>query len=294
MLRHLVVVALGVILILSLGVPTGAATSTLGSINPPGPIAVSPSGMLYVASGSTVYKQTSDGFERFAGASGAINSSIVSPAGVLYLGENSRLQAVSPVGVVTTVAHLSVSGLALGPSNSFYVAANDDVFRFAEGKFTIVATPGDFSHLEGVPAAGHLGFGDIAADGTGDLYVSAMGIGYNLYEISHDGHASFVSPFRGGNGKPAVLTSAPNGDVYGAWQTRIYSADGGGITRYDTFKQGSVGDIGGTFLPAFIPASPRIGGPIYADADGENGFAAKSAIIAIYPDKRIATIWRSL
>jgi hypothetical protein len=42
----------------------------------------------------------------------------------------------------------------------------------------------------------------VDADGAGDLYISGTGDGYSLYELTKTGHARFVSPFRGANGKP--------------------------------------------------------------------------------------------
>ena len=47
----------------------------------------------------------------------------------------------------------------------------------------------------------------------------------------------------------------------------------------------------GTFLPAFIASSGVIGSPLYADADGANGFSMDSAIIAVYPKHRVVPLW---
>jgi hypothetical protein len=47
----------------------------------------------------------------------------------------------------------------------------------------------------------------------------------------------------------------------------------------------------GTFLPAFIAASGATGAPLYADADGGNGFSMDNAIIAIYSKHRVVPLW---
>jgi len=245
-----------------------------------------------VASGSELYKMSGSRLEPFARASTAIGSAVAVANGTIYLGEATRLQAVSESGAVTTVARVQVGGMGLGPKGVLYVVIGNDIEQLVDQRFAVVATAAQFKGLPGVPVGG-LGLGSVTADGAGDLYISASGIGFNLYELTKSGRARYISGFRGANGKTAPLSVGPHGVVYGEWQNAIYQADGGGISLYLDFTARTVSDIGGTFLPAFIAAPATTGSPLYAVADGENGWSADSAIVAIYPGHRVTTLWRS-
>jgi hypothetical protein len=273
-------------------VATASATTVIApaGFGAPGPLAATGNGILYVASGSELYKLTGRRLDVAARAPQEILSAVAVANGTIYLGEATALQAVSPFGAVTTVARLSVGGLGLGPHKALYVVTGNAVERLVGNKLKPVARASQFDGLQGVPVAG-LSLGSVDADGAGDLYISASGIGYDLYELTRTGHPRFVSPFRGANGKPAPLTIGPGGIVYGEWQNSIYEADGGGISLFQLFSGGTVPDYGGTFLPAFIAASGATGAPLYADADGGNGFSMDSAIVAIYPKHRVLPLW---
>lgn len=186
----------------------------------------------------------------------------------VYLGEAHPLQAVSASGTLSTLGRFSVGGLGLGPHRALYVISHNEVERLAGRDLGPVVSAARFKRLRNVPPLGSLQLGSVDADGKGDLYISAMGIGYDLYELTRSGQARFVSPFRGANGKPAPLSAGPGGVVYGEWQNAIYQARGNGISLFQGFSDGTVPGYGGTFLPAFIAASGTPKAPLYADADG--------------------------
>lgn len=262
------------------------------SFGTPGPLAVAPNGALYVASGRELYEMRDERLVPFVSAHRTILSTVAGDGGTVYLGESDALQSVSPSGVVATVARVGVGGLGSGPSGAIYVVVNNAIERLAGHKLVLVAKAAKFNGLSGVPTAvgGELGLGSVVADGKGDLYVSGEGVGFNLYELTATGKARFVSPFRGANGKPAPLSVGPQGVVYGEWQNAIYEADGGGILPYQGFQMGTVPEVTGVFLPAFIAASTHVGSPLYADSTGGNGFGG-SGIIAIYRNHHIVTLW---
>ena len=184
-----------------------------------------------------------------------------------------------------------MAGLGLSRQRALYVVTDNEVEHFVGDELKPVVRAAQFKGLSGVPPLGSLGLGNVDADGAGDLYISGTGDGYNLYELTKTGHARFVSPFRGANGKPAPLSIGPDGVVYGEWQNAIYQVDGGGISLLQGFSGGTVPKYHGTFLPAFIASSGVIGSPLYADADGGNGFSMDSAIIAVYPKHRVVSLW---
>lgn len=256
----------------------------------PGPLAVTATGILYVASGSELYKQSGRRLEAVARASHRISSAVAVADGTIYLGEADALQAVSPTGAVTTVAPVAVGGLGLSAHKVLYVATGTTIDRLVGGVLEPIVRASKFNGLPGVGVGG-LDLGNVAGDGAGDLYISASGIGFDLYELTSTGHARFVSGFRGANGKPAPLSIGPDGVIYGEWQNAIYQADGRGISLFEDFPTGKVRDYDGAFLPAFIVCSGGRGAPLYADADGGNGFSMDSAIIAIYRNHRIALLW---
>ena len=103
-----------------------------------------------------------------------------------------------------------------------------------------------------------------------------------------------LSARSGGRRQAAPLSIGPDGVVYGEWQNAIYQVDGGGISLLQGFSGGTVPKYHGTFLPAFIASSGVIGSPLYADADGGNGFSMDSAIIAVYPKHRVVSLWARL
>jgi hypothetical protein len=241
----------------------------------PGPLAETVNGTLYVASGAELYKLVGARLEPFVRASGQIGSAVATETGTVYLGETFGLQAVSPRGTINVVV-------------------NNEIERLVDDKFSLVVNATRFKGLRDVPSLGGLELGNVAADGAGDLYISAAGDGYDLYELTKAGTARFVSPFRGANGKPAPLSVGPDGVVYGEWQTGIDEMNGGGISAYQDFSTGSVSQISGVFLPAFIAASAKNGYPLYTDAIGEDGFSNYSAIIAIEPNHRVVTLWSEL
>ncbi len=115
------------------------------------------------------------------------------------------LQAVSPSGAVTTVAHMAVAGLGLSRQRALYVVTDSEVGHFDGDELKTLVRAAQFKGLSGVPPLGSLDFGNVDADGAGDLYISGTGDGYNLYELTKTGHARFVSPFRGANGKRRSL-----------------------------------------------------------------------------------------
>jgi hypothetical protein len=270
---------------------SAAAVGMPRGFEAPGPLAVTDSGTLYVASGSQLYKLSGRRFEAFARASSEIQSAVAVANGTVYLGEANVLQAVSPSGAVTTVAHMAVAGLGLSRQRALYVVTDREVGHFDGDELKTLVRAAQFKGLSGVPPLGSLDFGNVDADGAGDLYISGTGDGYNLYELTKTGHARFVSPFRGANGKAAPLSIGPDGVVYGEWQNAIYQVDGGGISLLQGFSGGTVPKYHGTFLPAFIASSGVIGSPLDADADGANGFSMDSAIIAVYPKHRVVPLW---
>jgi hypothetical protein len=161
----------------------GSASAKLSaprSFGTPGPLAVTPNGVLYVASGQELYKLVDERLVPFVSAGQTIDSTVAGDGGTIYLGGSDALQSVSPDGAVTTVARLAVGGLGSGPSGAIYVVVNNDIERLVGDKLILVVKATKFDGLSGVPTpvGAELGLGTVVGDGKGDLYVSGEGVGF--------------------------------------------------------------------------------------------------------------------
>ncbi|MGO8872216.1 MAG: hypothetical protein ACLQPH_12605 [Acidimicrobiales bacterium] len=142
----------------------------------PGPLAVAPNGMLYIADDARnqilarlptgrFRVVAGDGTAGFSGDGGpAVHAALdqpegmaFAPSGALYFADsgNRRVRVISPSGIITTVAGngalgswtasgtpalstaLNPSAVAIGPDGDLYVAANSEVLRLgSDGLFT--------------------------------------------------------------------------------------------------------------------------------------------------------------
>ena len=243
-----------------------------------------PTGQLTVFAG--------DGQRGYAGDGGPATSAqindpgglAVAPDGTVYLADtgNNRVRAVSPSGIITTIAGDGSSGAthaaavptqaAVGQPEAVAVAGNrlylvDDagvqLLAPSSGLQTLIpAGPGIISY-QGSSAA--LLPSAIAVDHTGDLFVADFSPKL-LVEFSPTGkqlRSWDVYVNFGG------LATAPDGDVlvadYGFSIDRIHV---GQLTQIATYQLGSVTGIAGAFRPSGVTAAPD---GIYTDTDGVNG-----------------------
>lgn len=292
----------------------------------PHELAVSPNGQLYV--GDTmldkIYERLPDGSFKvvagnshhgFSGDGGLavdaelkfIGDMTFASNGTLYFADGNRIRSVSPKGRISTVVGNgssspngvangtpalqasvgSVSGLTFGPGGDLYFAggSNQVLKRTATGRIGVVASSKDFAHLCGVV---QLYPNELAFNGSGDLYVST-GNGFWLTEITTTGRVLCVSGLRRAGGSPGALASAPDGTVFGSWESSIVHIEGSKVKTFLSFSTGSVPGVSGTFAPDDIAVAPN--GTIFSDTDGTGGWSNTIAIIAISPNRHVTTIW---
>ena len=272
------------------GLPATASGNS-AAFGQPGPLAVSRTGQVYVASGRELYRLNGDRPVPVAKAAGTIECVVASDSGAIYLGERDQLQKVSPTGHVSVVTRAHVTGLGRGPQGSTYVVTNAAVSRLVNQQLVPVVRRSQFVGVSHVPTQiSALTFANVALDAHGNTYITASGIGFSLFEVTRSGNVRYIGPARAG-GSPASMTEGPGGRVYIGVQNSILTADAGHLGGFRSFAAGAVKGLTGALAPRYIAASTAPGSPLYADADGQNGFSNDAAIVRINSDHRVVTLW---
>jgi sugar lactone lactonase YvrE len=278
-------------------------------LNRPEALAIAADGNLLIANQGTdqILERTSDGaLHVFAGTGEAGYSGdgapateaelntpggmTVAPDGTTYVADtgNNRVRAISPSGIITTVAGNGQFGtgpsgqpavdaelaqplaVALGPNGQLYVADSSGVQMVStDGILTTTATT---SSIVGpaLPSA-------IAVDGAGNIYLADFS-SKTLVEVSPSGEVlhiwtAYVTE--------AGLTVAPDGSVLVADYGRfaIDRVTNNQLTPIVTFSLDSLAGLRGVFRPSGVAVTS--GGQIYADTDGVNGGAIAPALAAV-------------
>jgi sugar lactone lactonase YvrE len=303
----------------------------------PGALAVGPAGQLYVAdSGRNEILQAlpggrfqviaGDGKAGFSGDGGpATTAAIDDPGGMtvtrtgtIYFADtgNNRIRAISPSGIISTVAGdgryggwaaggtpagrtalASPADVAIGPDGCLYIAdeGNSEIFRLdAAGRLVRVAgTPG----AEGVAGIGGRavdaspdGPDGLAFDQAGNLYVAGFTT-KNLLMITASGRmllpvgqAGFYPHGPGG------LVYLPGQGVIGMNEQTVQRITAHGLHTMFNLAGDRVHGVG-AFLPDGIAVAAT--GTIYADTFAGNGYASRTALIAIRPGGHISVLWKS-
>jgi hypothetical protein len=304
----------------------------------PSALAVGPGGQLYLADdGLNEILQllpsgrfaviAGNGTAGFSGDGGpAVSASLNDPGGLtvarsgtLYVADtgNNRIRAVSPSGIITTVAGTGQPGpwwapsgtpalkaslespadVAIGPGRALYIAdagASEILKMTRAGKLLLVAGTRRFAGVWGIgrPAAEASADGPdgLAFDRAGDLFVAGFNTKTLLMITPRgimklpDGTDGFYPRDDGG------LATAPDGTVLAMNTQQIDRITSHGIQAiYNLPAHPRVGIKG--FLPDGIAIAPN--GTLYLDTYRGNGFASKTALIEIRPRGTVRVIWQS-
>ncbi len=305
----------------------------------PGALAVGPAGQLYLSDdglneilrvlpGGRFAVIAGTGKAGFSGDGGpAASASLNDPGGIavarsgtLYFADmgNNRIRAVSPSGVISTVAGTGrwggwvasgtpalraslgdPSDVTLGPGGVLYFT-NDGASQIlkltpARRLVLVAGMPGRFA--AGIPRAGVLATqtaaddpNGIAFDRAGDLFVAGFDT-KTLFMIAPDGRVSLPM------GTDVFYPRGPGG---------LVTAPGGSVVAMNTQQIDRITSHGAQVLYT-IPSHPRIGinvgaasgiavapdGTLYLDTWRGNGWAAKTALIKIKPGGTVRMIWHS-
>jgi sugar lactone lactonase YvrE len=287
-------------------------------LNRPEAMAMAPDGSLLIANQGTnqILSRSPDGrfsvvagngTQGFSGDDGpAVDAELDQPNGIavasdgtIYIADtgNNRIRAISPAGLITTVAGDGTYGdtpsagpatgaelsspqaVAIGPHGYLYIGDVGIQALDSDGK--LIAVYGE----DAQPIGGTVKFfapNALAFDGDGNLYVS-NGSPRDLFEFEPDGTTADLGPYI----TPGGLVTAPDGAVI-AGNYGYFAVDtilDGKITPLATFHLNSIPGLTGTFRPSGVAVAAD--GEVYADTDGTNGGTDTPALIAIDPDGHV-------
>lgn len=316
---------------------TPKTATTVGVVpQRPASLAIGPNGNLYVADGSrdqvlermpngTFEPVAGNGTAGFSGDGGpATRAQLDDPSGItfgpdgsLYIADsrNGRVRAVSPSGIITTIAGnggragwvadgtpaldaalVDPTAIAFGPDRLMYVSDGNEVLRL-EPKGTFVRVLGNDTQYQGLDGIGGPAV-DASADGaTGLAFDSAKNLyvfGFNTKTIlmvdPHGVVRSLGSLYPRG---PSGLVTAPDGSVIAMDELGVVRLSPSGIRtllRFPTTDKITYLGITG-FSPDGIAVGPN--GSIYLDTFYGNGYADKSAIIVVagYGSGKPSSLW---
>ena len=221
--------------------PTGSAVA----LRIAGPLAVSPTGSLYVAaesqhrvlvrlSNGEFSDVAGDGTSGFSGNRGpatkaklsSVSAMSFAPNGDLYLADGTRVRVVESNGTIHTIAGDGRSGpsvangtpalsaslgpvvaITFSPSGQLYFATSTQIFRLSSTD--TLKTVRAIATLYGGKKVAASEFVSIAVDAEGNVFASAAFAGWSVYKIAPDGVATNLGYARRSGGQPAIVQRSP-------------------------------------------------------------------------------------
>lgn len=297
-----------------------------------GALAVGPTGALYVADVARhrVLVRLTDGRYRvvagnghsgYSGYSGDGGSALrarlstvsgltFAPSGSLYLVDGGRVRAISPSGIIHTIAgdgrpaRQITSGtparaaalgtarenagpsIAVAPDGELYIATSVQLLRLTpHGTLKPVR---DIAATGAVHGSLDTGLGHIAVDGHGDIDVSGVN-GWSVWQVTPNGQAHEVGPGSGARqsgGNYSVLQRAPSGIVYAENGPHILR-----VTSHRLLPAFTITKVNHEyFWPTYLAFGAH--GETYVDEiPGDGGFEAHQQLISIR-DAHVTLLWQ--
>jgi hypothetical protein len=275
----------------------------------PGPLAVGPSGTLYLAddalnevlaraSNGTFMVIAGDGTAGFAGDGGAATAAqlnqpqglAVAADGTVYVADqgNDRVRAIRPDGTIHTVfsGGINVDAVAIGPGGSIYIATLNGILeQHLNGTVTTVVADTQLAgHDPSFSDQAGCGPNAFAFDAVGDLYVGCSNT-HSLVERTSAGAVIYRGEFRPHDAS-AALVELPTGEVVGCNGDQVLDVSGRTASPVISFSANIAGI--GPFWPQGITAGPD--GTLYLSQDGVSGIGPP-AIISVRPQHTVTTLW---
>ena len=297
------------------------------SLNRAGPLAVGPTGALYVSDPTRheVLVRLADGRFRavagdgsvgFAGDGGPatraglsdVSAMAFAPDGDLYLADGSRVRAVNREGTIRTIAGDGRSGsvpdgtpalaaplgpvasIAFSPSGGLYLATS----HRAISQLFRLTSAGQLDSVQAILPPGQIqmagaldSFASIAVDVEGNVYSSSLFDGWSVFRISPDGTATYLGYARRSGGNTAIVQRGPD-DV-------IEVDDGQNILRVEgdqlvtSFSVNTVPGINTFIFTDYFALAPS--GTLYADNLGPPAFEPFQQMVSV-ADGDGVSLWR--
>jgi hypothetical protein len=240
----------------------------------------------------------------------------IGPDGTLYFADaaNNRIRAIAPNGIISSVvgngqggwvrtgtpAHAAAVGdpeaVTFGRDGRLYVAdfGDNEVLRLERnGTVTEIAGNRQYAGVYGIGGPAVQASPDdptgLAFDRAGNLYLAGFAV-KTLLMITPKGTmtlpAGIGTFYPRGEGD---LTRAPGGSVLATNTLAIVRLTPHGMAKVFDFTSKPFDGITG-FLPQGIAVAPN--GEIYTDTSNVNGYANKTALIAVRPGGKPHVLWK--
>ena len=306
---------------------TGVPIGSIVSLKRAGPLAVGPTGALYVSdptrhqvlvrlANGQFRVVAGDGKAGFTGDGGPatraelsdLNAMAFAPNGDLYLADGSRVRAVNREGMIRTIAGnghsdsvpdgtpaLSaplgqVASIAFSPNGELYIATSHLV---SSQLFRLTAT-GQLASVQAILRPGTVqmpgaldSFGSIAVDGEGNIYASSSFDGWSVFKISPDAVATYLGYARRSGGTTTIVQRGPGGVIEVDDGQNILRAEGNQLVT--SLAVNTVPGINTFTFTDFFALAPD--GTLYADNLGPPGFEPFQQIVSV-TEGRGVSLWR--
>ncbi len=297
-----------------------------------GPLAVAPSGSLYVADESehmVLARLADDQFsdvvgDRTAGFAGdggpatkaellSVSALCFAPNGDLYLADGTRVRVVKQDGSIHTVAGDGRSGhsvangtpalsaslgpvvaVTTGPSGQLYFATSTQIFRLSSAD--TLRTVRAIATLYGGKKVAASEFASIAVDAQGNVFASAAFAGWSIYKIAPDGVATDLGYARRSGGQPAIVQRSPDGAIEADNGPYIERVEGNRLVTTPGVLASTSGtnDVSGITKFNFLDYFAYApDGTLYADSMPTSGFDPYQQIVSVTSGQG-ASLWRAV
>jgi hypothetical protein len=238
-----------------------------------------------------------------------IGGMAMAPDGTLYFVDGERVRAISPDGIITTVAGdgkatttgnggpavdaglASPSDVAVSANGSLFIADGTEIRKVApDGTISMFFKGSGRYGIDVNTPQGEMAFlpTDIAFDGAGNLIVFSFSP-KEIFLITPPGKATLV-----GEGYATQLARAPDGNV-------LIASHSGPIQEVTATGVKTYMDLGGAQIRGFaVPGEPggfqpdglaiTSSGTIYTDTTSGNGYSERTVLMEITPGKRASVL----
>jgi sugar lactone lactonase YvrE len=306
---------------------TGVPTGSIVFLKRAGPLAVSPTGALYVSdptrhqvlvrlANGRFRVAAGDGRFGFAGDDGPatraelsdVRAMAFAPNGDLYLADGSRVRAVDQKGTIRTIAGNGRFGTVpdgtpalsapLGPVASIAFSPNGQLYlstsHYVTSRLLRLTPAGQFDSLPANLLPGQVqmpgplnSFASIAVDAQGNVYASSTFDGWSVFKISPDGVATYLGYARRSGGTTAIVQRGPNNVIEVDDGENILQVEGGQLVT--TLAVNTVPGFNTFIFTDFFALAPD--GALYADNLGPPAFEPFQQIVSV-TDGHGLPLWR--
>ena len=311
--------------------PSPLPSGSVVALKLAGPLAVSPTGSLYVVDQSQhrVLVHLSDGdFSDVAGNGGvgfsgdggpatkaklsSVSAMSFAPNGDLYLADGARVRVVESNGTIHTIAGDGRSGppvangtpalsaslgpvvaITFSPSGQLYFATSTQIFHLSSTDTLQIVRA--IATLYGGKKVAASELVSIAVDARGDIFASAGFAGWSVYKIAH-GVATDIGYARRSGGQPAIVQRSPGGAIEADSGPNLEQVEGNRLVSTPgvlmSTSTSAVNDVPGITKFIFMDYFAYApDGTLYADNMPTSGFDPYQQIVSVTSGQG-ASLWR--